>query len=90
MATTQELFTKVTGLTWDVESLIAEGKITKEKLAWLVPDGAMLEGDVETNRKRKETAEFLEAVDIDSDLKFSTADVEYDEEDPLEDDSSSE
>ena len=59
MATKQELFTKVTGLTWDVETLT-----DKELLSWLVPRGAMLSGDPETNEKLKDTLEFCEAAGI--------------------------
>ena len=77
MATKQELFTKVTGLTFDVE------KITdKAKLAWLVPDGAML--DNPEGRKAKETEEFLDAAGIEKNLKFSEIEVEYDDEEPSE------
>ena len=80
MATKQELFTKVTGLTFDVE------KITDDtKLAWLVPDGAMLQGDKEKNRKAKETAEFLVAAGLSETSKIDV----YDEEDTTDNDSSS-
>jgi len=58
MATKQELFTKVTGLTFDVE------KITDPvKLAWLIPDGAMLDGT--EGRKFQEAQEFMSAAGID-------------------------
>lgn len=36
-------FYKATGNTWDAEKLLNEGKISKEKLAWMIPDGAMLD-----------------------------------------------
>lgn len=63
MATKQELFTKVTGLTFDVE------KITDEtKLAWLIPDGKML--DNPEGRKAKDTAEFMDAAGLDKNLKY--------------------
>lgn len=79
--TKQELFTKVTGLTFDVE------KITDpEKLAWLIPDGAMLENS--EGRKAKETSEFMDLAGIDKTKKFSTIDVDYDDEDDNEDNSS--
>ena len=75
MATKQELFTKVTGLTFDVE------KITDEnKLAWLIPDGKML--DNPEGRKAKETTEFMDAAGLDKNLK-------YDEVEENDDDSSS-
>lgn len=74
MATKQELFTKVTGLTFDVEAIKDDAK-----LAWLIPDGAML--DNPEGRKAKETAEFMEAAGLDKGLK-------YDEEEPSDDDSS--
>ena len=80
MATKQELFTKVTGLTYDVE------KITDNaKLAWLVPDGAMLQGDKEKNRKAKETAEFLAAAGLEETSKIDV----YDDEEPAGSSSSS-
>lgn len=73
MATKQELFTKVTGLTFDVE------KITDlDKLAWLIPDGAML--DNADGRKAKETKEFMTLVGLSEDSKFSTVEVDYDDE----------
>ena len=71
MATKQEMFTKVTGLTFDVK------KITDEKkLAWLIPDGKML--DNAEGRKAKETKEFMAAAGLDEDSKFSTIDIDYD------------
>jgi hypothetical protein len=73
MATKQELFTKVTGLTFDVE------KITDlDKLAWLIPDGAML--DNPDGRKAKETKEFMALAGLSEDSKFSTVEVDYDDE----------
>jgi hypothetical protein len=73
MATKQELFTKVTGLTFDVE------KITdSKKLAWLIPDGAML--DNSDGRKALETKEFINVAGIDENSKFSTVEVDYDDE----------
>ncbi len=80
MATKQELFTKVTGLTFDVE------KITDpNKLAWLIPDGSMLEGE---GRKTELTKEFMAAADLDEDSKFSTVEVDYDDTDTSDDDNS--
>ena len=74
MATKQELFTKVTGLTFDVK------KITDPvKLAWLIPDGAML--DNPNGRKAKDTKEFMAMANLDEDSKFSTVEVDYDDED---------
>ena len=81
MATKQELFTKVTGLTYDVE------KITDpEKLAWLIPDGAMLEN--EDGRKAQLTKEFMEMAGISKDKKFSTVEVNYDDVEESDDSSS--
>lgn len=82
MATKQELFTKVTGLTFDVE------KITDlDKLAWLIPDGAML--DNPEGRKAKETKEFMALVGLSEDSKFSTVEVDYDDTEDDDDNSSS-
>lgn len=76
----QQLFTKVTGLTYDVE------KITDPvKLAWLVPDGAMLQGDKAKNRKAQDTAAFLKAAGL---TETSKIDV-YDDEEPAGSSSSS-
>ena len=62
--TKQELFTKVTGLTFDVE------KITDPvKLAWLIPDGAML--DNAEGRRFETTKEFMSTAGIDVDGKVS-------------------
>ena len=82
MASKQELFTKVTGLTFDVEKIKDE-----QKLTWLIPDGAML-NDNENNRKAKETKEFMAAAGLDEDSKFSTIDIDYDPESGDDDDSS--
>jgi len=72
MASKQELFTKVTGLTFDVE------KITDEnKLAWLIPDGAML--DNEEGRKAQQTAEFMDAAGLDKSLKYDDEEEEVDD-----------
>lgn len=65
----QKLFTKVTGLTFNVE------KITdKNKLAWLVPDGSMLNN--EDGRKAKDTKAFLEEAEIDIKSKIELYDDE--------------
>ena len=62
--TKQELFTKVTGLTFDVE------KITDPvKLAWLIPDGAML--DNAEGSRFEITKEFMSAAGIDVDGKVA-------------------
>jgi len=64
----QKLFTKVTGLTYDVE------KITDPvKLAWLVPDGSMLSN--KEGRKAKETVAFLEAAGLDKSVKLSEVEI---------------
>ena len=71
MATKQELFTKVTGLTFDVE------KVTDPtKLAWLVPDGAML--DNPNGRKRIDTKAFLDAARLETTSKIDIYDDEED------------
>jgi len=80
MASKQELFTKVTGLTFDVEEIK-----DNNELAWLIPDGAMLDGDGE---KAAITKEFMSVIGLDADLKFSTAEVEYDDEEENTDNSS--
>lgn len=62
--TKQELFTKVTGLTFDVE------KITDPvKLAWLIPDGAMLDGN---GRRFEITQEFMDAAGLNVEGKVTT------------------
>lgn len=69
MPTKQELFTKVTGLTYDLEKIS-----DKTKLAWLVPDGSMLNN--EEGRKAIDTKAFLEAADIDVKSKIELYDDE--------------
>lgn len=92
MAELQELFTKVTGLTWDIASVKDEK--TDEELAWLIPDGAMLD-DPEC-QKAKDTKELLGMLGLSEDTKFSEVDIEegddsssYDDEDPTNQDDSS-
>ena len=77
----QELFTKVTGLTFDVNEIE-----DNEKLTWLIPDGAMLDGD-ENSQKVKDTKEFMSLAGISEDSKFSTVEVDYDDEDDTDDSS---
>jgi len=72
MAELQELFTKVTGLTWDIASVKDEK--TDEELAWLIPDGAMLD-DPEC-QKAKDTKELLGMLGLSEDTKFSEVDIE--------------
>lgn len=84
MATKQELFTKVTGLTFDVEEYLESHE--NEQVAWLIPDGAMLDS---AGNKKDDTLALLEELGLDKETKFSTADIEYDDEDPSENDSSS-
>ena len=86
MATKQELFTKVTGLTYDVEDIKDE-----ELLTWLIPDGAML--DDPEGEKAKDTAEFMAAAGLDKSTKFDDEDTDndsssYDDEDDSDDESS--
>jgi hypothetical protein len=61
MSTKQELFTKVTGLTFDVS------KVDDSKLAWLIPDGKMLDGE---GKKTELTKEFMAEANIDIAEKF--------------------
>lgn len=61
--TKQELFTKVTGLTFDVE------KLSPEKLAWLIPDGSMLDNN---SPKFELTKEFMEVAGLNVDGKVDT------------------
>ena len=85
MGTLNDKFLKVTGLTWDLEKAIQEmqdAEMTQEeineKILWLIPDGAMLD---HPGRKADATRELLEELGIDPDTtKFSTAEVEYDDE----------
>ena len=72
MAELQELFTKVTGLKWDIESV--KDTKTDEQLAWLIPDGAML--DNPEGRKAKDTKELLAMLGLTEDTKFSEVDIE--------------
>jgi hypothetical protein len=65
MSTKQELFTKVTGLTFNPD------KITDPvKLAWLIPDGAMLES--KSGRRYEMTQEFMEEAGLPIDGKVTT------------------
>lgn len=75
--TLNQLWFEVTGLLWDVESMLAQEKITEEKLLWLIPDGSMLDFE---GRKRSLTQELLSKLDVDDDAKFSTVEVETEEE----------
>ena len=83
MATKQELFTKVTGLTFDVD------KLDTDKLSWLTPRGAMLNGEADNNDKLKDTLEFFDAAGIDYDNSnyddVEDTDNETSEDDTLED-----
>lgn len=76
----QALFTKVTGLTFDHEAITDPAK-----LAWLIPDGAMLQGDKTKNRKAQDTAAFMKAFNLEESSKIDV----YDEEDTTESSSSS-
>ena len=58
--TKQELFTKVTGLTWDVEKL---ANMPEEKKKWLIPDGVILENA--DGVKFKMTKEFMDEIGLD-------------------------
>lgn len=81
MASLQELFTKVTGLTYDV-NLITDENLKK----WLIPDGSMLDTDGD---KADATKELIEAWGLSLDDKFSSVEVEYDDEEDSDSDSSS-
>ena len=60
----RELFCKVTGLTWDINALIAAAKTEDDKktllkkLDWYIPEGAYLAGST----KRNDAVELVEAV----------------------------
>ena len=60
----RELFCKVTGLTWDINALIAAAKTEDDKktllkkLDWYIPEGAYLAGSA----KRNDAVELVEAV----------------------------
>lgn len=84
MAELQELFTKVTGLTWDIEAVKDEK--TAEELAWLIPDGAML--DDPEYQKAKDTKELLGLLGLSEDTKFSEVDIEEGSDDSSDDSSS--
>lgn len=60
--TLQELFTKVTGLTWDVNKLT-----DSQKKRWLIPDGAMLD---KNNKKAKDTIELLSKLGLSKEDKI--------------------
>ena len=68
--TKQELFTKVTGLTWDVEKL---ANMPDAKKQWLIPDGVILENV--DGVKFKLTKEFADEIGIDINSKVSTVTV---------------
>lgn len=80
MASKQELFTKVTGLTCNVEDITDESL-----LSWVIPAGAMLGGDIDKNQKAKDTLELCEALGVDPTEKFGE-DVNYDDNDNGSDD----
>lgn len=67
--TNQELFTKVTGLTWNVNLL---NNMSEEKLLWLIPDGAMLS---RSGRKQEFTKQLLEELSINIESKISTEEL---------------
>lgn len=60
----RELFCKVTGLTWDINALIAAAKTEDDKktllkkLDWYIPEGAYLAGSA----KRNDAVKLVEAV----------------------------
>lgn len=60
----RELFCKVTGLTWDINALIAAAKTEDDKktllkkLDWYIPEGAYLAGSA----KRNDAVELVEGV----------------------------
>ena len=82
------LWTKVTGLTWSVEAVIqninSNENLTAEektaviaKLAWNIPDGIML---MDNSQKAKDTAALMEALGLEPESKLDY-DVESDDED---------
>ena len=76
MGKTNELWRDVTGLVWDVESMISSNQISEEKMMWLIPDGAMLDGE---GRKRDLTGQLLSYLGVTDNPKFSEAEVETSE-----------
>lgn len=57
--TNQELFTKVTGITWSIEKL---SDMSDDKVKWFIPDGAMLDKEC---LKFRLTKEFMSKLGLD-------------------------
>lgn len=74
----QKLFTKVTGITWDITKLSDEAR-KKLLVKWLIPDGSMLEVN---NQKSKDIIQLLEAFGLNKnekiDLSFDDSESEED------------
>lgn len=76
----RELFCKVTGLTWDINALIAAAKTEDDKktllkkLDWYIPEGAYLAGSA----KRNAAVELVEAVAAALDVELSKVFVDVD------------
>lgn len=76
----RELFCKVTGLTWDINALIAAAKTEDDKktllkkLDWYIPEGAYLAGSA----KRNAAVELIEAVAAALDVELSKVFVDVD------------
>ena len=76
----RELFCKVTGLTWDINALIAAAKTEDDKktllkkLDWYIPEGAYLAGST----KRNDAVELVEAVAAALNVELSKVFVDVD------------
>ena len=79
--TLNELWYDVTGLVWDIDTMIKNKEISKDQAVWYIPDGAILDGEND-NRRQTETAELLQKLGLDKKRRFSEVDVTtYDNED---------
>ena len=83
--TLNQLWYDVTGLVWDIETMIKNEQISVDQAVWYIPDGAILDGTTD-NRRQIETAALLEKLGLDPTRRFSTVDVEtYNDEDSFGD-----
>jgi hypothetical protein len=83
--TLNELWYDVTGLVWDIDTMIKNKEISKEQAVWYIPDGAILAPDAD-NRRKTDTAALLEMLGLDSARRFSEVDVTtYDNEENWDD-----
>ena len=76
--TLNELWRDVTGLVWDLESMLKNmDEDQKAKLTWYIPDGSVLSGH---NQKSADTKALLEELGFELETKFSEAEIAYNEE----------